>query len=341
HRYHTREMVATILDNWAAYVQGLGLPRLLDAVIERAQALPARLRAELVVLRARLRGSPRLDPERLLDWGGRVAAVLLVVIMLANTVAPDSVFAKAAGGHMQAARPSHTVAQSAAPATRSALTGSGYSHTSFGRNQIVDVFGNAYAPRRYYIYRSHSYYGRSYRSRPGPTPTASPTVSPSDLPVAPPAEPPEATQATYYLTEDALVLDTNDVVVTLGDDHYLLVADDALAMLGAKSAEPIYALYRDPALVTSLVRELQNQRLTLQMQIADLANGVDRQRWMGTVLPGVRRHVDEVANLRATDQQLADTIARLSTASEAVAPPAGGKEVFAGVYALPSGVVAL
>lgn len=340
HRYHTREMIDTILDNWAAYLQGLDLPRLFDTVLARAQELPAQLRAEIVALRTRLREAPALDADTVVAWGGRVASVLLIVIMLANTVAPDSAFAKQVGSHVQSARPSHTVTRPPS-ISRTALSGNGYARSSYGRNQIVDVAGNAYPSRRF-VYRRTYYSSSRYHNRPGPTAVAgSPTVSAADLPVAAPAEPPVQAQGVYYLTEDALVLDTNDVVVTVDRDHYLFVDEGALVMLNTQSAEPVYSLYRDPALTNTLVRELEAQRVTLQRHILDLSDGVDRMDWLGAVLPHVRLHVEEVKSLRETERQLGTVIERLRGATSAAVPPEGGKEVLTGIYALPSGIVAL
>jgi spermidine synthase len=343
HSYHTREMVETILDDWTAYLRGLDLARLLDTVLARAKELPARLRAELVTLRARLHEALD-DPARLATWGGRVLGVLLVVIMLANTIAPDSVFAKNAGGHVSTARPAHTVTSEPA-STRAPLAGQGFSRSTYGRNQIVDVQGYAYPsrrfvyyPRRYGYYRS--YYGTS-RPRTGPAPAASPTVDTNQLPVAAPVQPPVSEDGLYYVTEDALLLQNSDMVVTLDTDHYLLLDDDAYVLLGADSPEPVYGLYRDPALTQSLITEMTNQRAVIAANIADLDDGITRQRWIGTVLPAQRHRSDELVNLRDTDRQLAAAIARLQAGVPGTPPPAGAKQIFVGVYALPSGVVAL
>lgn len=346
HRYHTREMVAAILANWANYLRGLDLPLLLDTVLERATALPARIRAELVALRERLRDAIA-DPDRLVAWGGRVMGVLLIVIMLANTVAPDSVFAKTAGGHVTTARPSHTVTSSTAPRSRATLDSSGFGRSTYGLNQIVDVSGNAYPPRRFVYYRTryHTHYYSTSRSRPGPTPAAtpgaSPVAAPGTLPVAAPVDAPVTENGLYYVTEDALILDNNDVVVTLDEANFLLVDEGVLVLLNTSSPEPLYGLYRDQAMLKPLVAELELQRQTIQGYIDDLSNGITRERWLGSVLPGVRHRSDELRNLQDTDRRLGETLAKLRAESAGAPPPAGAKEVFSGVFALPSGVVAL
>jgi spermidine synthase len=97
HRIVTRKLVMEWANHLMQVASGLDLRRLTSALLRRAATLPGRLVAELRRFRALLsRGE---DPvANVATWGWRFFSVLMLVIVLAQTAMPTSVYAKGFGG---------------------------------------------------------------------------------------------------------------------------------------------------------------------------------------------------------------------------------------------------
>src|SRR5215468_3718300 len=97
HRIVTRELVMEWAGHLIQVASTLDLRRLTSALLRRAAALPGRLVAELKRFRAFLsRGE---DPvANFATWGWRFFSVLMLVLVLAQTAMPTSVYAKGFGG---------------------------------------------------------------------------------------------------------------------------------------------------------------------------------------------------------------------------------------------------
>jgi spermidine synthase len=98
HPYHTRVMVESMAEQVVGSVRALDLRRLIDALLEQGRDLTDDLRHELKRLRSFLDlGSlPRMEVWG--DWARRLFVCLVLLITLANIVAPDNVFGKGSFG---------------------------------------------------------------------------------------------------------------------------------------------------------------------------------------------------------------------------------------------------
>jgi hypothetical protein len=96
HRIVTRQLVMEWADHLIQVASTLDLRRLVSALLRRAAALPGRLVAELKRFRGFLsRGE---DPvANFTTWGWRFFSVLFLVLVLAQTAMPTTVYAKGFG----------------------------------------------------------------------------------------------------------------------------------------------------------------------------------------------------------------------------------------------------
>jgi hypothetical protein len=96
HRLVTRELVMEWAGHLIQVAKTLDLRRLVSALIRRATAVPGRLVAELKRFRAFLTQGE--DPvANFTTWGWRFFAVLMLVLVLAQTAMPTAVYAKGFG----------------------------------------------------------------------------------------------------------------------------------------------------------------------------------------------------------------------------------------------------
>jgi spermidine synthase len=97
HRIITRELVMEWANHLMRVASSLDLRRLTSALLRRAASLPGQLVAELKRFRALMsRGE---DPvANFATWGWRFFSVLMLVLVLAQTAMPTSVYAKGFGG---------------------------------------------------------------------------------------------------------------------------------------------------------------------------------------------------------------------------------------------------
>src|SRR5262249_36632176 len=97
HRIVTRELVMEWANHLMQVASSLDLRRLTSALLRRAAALPGQLVGEVKRFRAFLsRGEDPL--ANFATWGWRFFSVLMLVLVLAQTAMPTSVYAKGFGG---------------------------------------------------------------------------------------------------------------------------------------------------------------------------------------------------------------------------------------------------
>ena len=322
HPSHTRAMVETLAEQVAGSVRGVDLQRLVEALLRRAAELPRELQAELRRLRDVLQA--HLAPwESLGAWASRLLAVLILILTLANAIAPDNAFAKGAEGigHAGVSRGlgggdgsfgrsgSFNSGSSSggyeAPSSFH-VTGSGY-RTRYGQNEATDISGYPYPTRTFRIYGSQSsggggyggggYQGGNYSSSPNPVP--------------------EVHTAVFVADDDLLVLDSGDVVVTLSDTTYLLASGGTLSLWSSSSPHPLLFLNPDPKLFAAIATELQGRQASARQEIALRRDWLSWVGWTTPLFAAVREDETELRNLQDLDT-------RLTTAAAHVGVPAAG-----------------
>ena len=116
HPYHTRVMIESLAEQVVGTVRKLDVQRLVGALLRRAQKLPLALQTELTRLQMFLQDKlPRLESMGM--WGRKLFVILVILMTMANAIAPDNAFGKGTGsfGHASMSR--------------------GYSGGSFGRGE--------------------------------------------------------------------------------------------------------------------------------------------------------------------------------------------------------------
>ncbi|CAN1209446.1 Polyamine aminopropyltransferase [Tumidithrix helvetica PCC 7403] len=116
HPYHTPKMTASWLQSTQQFIAQIDLPRLLQTILERGKALPNHIRNDLNQLLTKLKASDsgtstefKRDMQEFQRWEpqttdqefstvpttiAKLIAALSVTLLVANVIAPDSVFAK-------------------------------------------------------------------------------------------------------------------------------------------------------------------------------------------------------------------------------------------------------
>ncbi len=97
-RQHTPQLIADFLATPAAFLESIDLSGLVARLLKRAKELPARVVAELELLRDKLQEWAG-DPGSLLALGQRVVTILTLVIVVGNLLYPDAVYGKGEGHH--------------------------------------------------------------------------------------------------------------------------------------------------------------------------------------------------------------------------------------------------
>lgn len=342
HPSHTRAMVETLAEQVAGSVRGVDLQRLVEALLRRAAELPRELQAELKRLRDALQA--HLTPwEALGTWASRLLAVLILILTLANAVAPDNAFAKGAEGigHAGVSRGlggsegsfgrsgsfNGSSYRSNSDATSDFhVTGSGF-RTRFGRNEATDIFGNAYPVRTFRVYHSYSSGGGNSSSSAGQVP--------------------EVHSAVFVADDDLLVLDNGDVVVTLSDTSYLLASGGTLSLWSSSSPQPLLFLYPDPKLFEAIAAELQGRQQSARQEILVREDWLAWVGWTALLFPAVSEDETELHNLQSLNTRLTTAAAHIGVPDVGV--QSGGPtvvmpdqvELFAGCVLLPDSRVGL
>ncbi len=366
HASHTRLMVETLAKQVVGTMSGLDLKRLVDAVLRRAAALPQDVRNELTRLREFLSLSP-MQLQMFGAWCGRLFVALVLLMTLANAIAPDNAFAKGSfggGGHGSSASVGHSSfggGRSVSSGSRStggsfsgspgfsssARTGGSFGNSgkgsfgrssSFGRGSILS--GRAASP---------TFRGSGFRSSYGNGhATDLEGVSYSSRSFlycgsggghyhsysvvhggTRPMDAPQMHQSLFVAAKDMLVLDNGDVVITLSDAAYLLVTNGTVALMNSKNPDPLLMLYPDPALFENIRQQLDEQHVGVGQAIASRQDWLSWVGWTSAMLPTVTEDRKELNNLQDLDRRLNAAFERLGNppAGALAAPPPTAEEV--------------
>ena len=364
HPSHTREMIETLAHQVMGTVRALDLRKLAECLLQRAARLPAALREELTRLRDYLT-RPLSAMESLGQWSRRLFVALVILMTLANSVAPDNAFAKgrAGIGHASIGRGYGSFGRGAGEEGRgghtsgSSFGGTSSSGSSFGssRGAATGAFGSssgithstgggitnsgfrhAYSeghPTDIYgydyapRYYSYSYYG-SNNSQYGNN--------------AAPASPPAQHQARFVADDDLLVMENGDIIVPVSPDAFLLVKGGAVSLYSKDSTEPLLALYPDPRFFQNVTAQLQEQQSQAQAEIAVRRDWLSWVGWTSVFDGVVKSDKQEAQNLEDLDHRLTDALSHVTIPPDGLppaAPPTGYVELFVDCLLLPDGKV--
>ena len=367
HPSHTRLMVETLAKQVVGTISALDLRKLLDAVLKRANRLPQEIRSELIHLREFLNLSP-FQMHAFGAWCGRLFAALVLLMTLANAIAPDNAFAKGSfggGGHSISSSVGHSSfgggrgISSGGRATSGSFSGSrgfgsfGRSGGSFGgsgrasssfagsRGFMSDsVFtGRTAAPQftgsgfrsSYGIGHTVDMQGVSYSSRSFYYYGGGHYRSYTTVNNGTRPSP-ETHTSLFAAAKDMFVLDNGDVVIALSDSAYLLVTNGTVALMHNKSPAPLMMLYPDPTLFQNIRQQIEDQGNSVEQAITARQDWLSWVGWTSAVLPGVATDRKELNNLLDLDRRLHAAYDRLGDppkdAVAATAPPDDNIELF-------------
>ena len=377
HPYHTRLMVETLANQVIGTMSALDLRRLVDAVLRRAAALPQEVRTELTRLREFLNLSP-LQMQVFGAWCGRLFVALVLLMTLANAIAPDNAFAKggeSGGGHGSSASVGHSSFGGGRSfggggrATSGSFSGargfgsSGRSGGSFGRAG-GGSFGSArsFGSNSAFTGRAASphFTGSGFRGSYGRgTAVDMEGVSRSSRSffyygsghihtstvVHGGTAAPQTHQSLFVAAKDMLVLDNGDVVITLSDTAYLLVTNGTVALMSDKNPDPLMLLYPDPTLFQNIRQQLEDQGNSVEQAITARQDWISWVGWTSALLSTVGEDRRELTNLQDLDRRLHTAYDRLGAppAAATVTPPPAAEEVelFIGCRLLANGDITL
>lgn len=369
HPYHTREMVETLAAQVMGTIRTLDIERLVEALLRRAAELPRDLLGELRRLRDYLR-ERFLRFETLGRWSYKLFAALVILMTLANAVAPDNAFAKGSAGigHASMSRgygggsfggergfSSVNGGRSAGSfggergvggsfgriggfgsesySTSSArIVGAGF-RRSYARSGPTDIYGYSYSPRIFEYCGSGVGHIHPYYA------TGGGGARPVNAPL------PQRHQALFVADDDMLVMENGDVIVTLSDTAYLLVTGGTVALMSSQAPDPLAPLYPAPNFFKSLEEQLRDQQAAAQ---AEIKNRQDWLAWVGWTSALFRSTADdklELKNLQDLSKRLDLALSRLGKPPEGATPVGQERaqqvELFVGSYLTPEGTIAL
>ena len=374
HPYHTRVMIESLAEQVVGSVRKLDVQRLVGALLRRAQKLPLALQMELTRLQAFLQDRlPHL--EMMGAWGRKLFVILVVLMTMANAIAPDNAFGKGTGsfGHASMSRgyggsfgrgssgfsssPGRTTGSSFggkpgfggsfgnggraasgsfhAPAPNIRSTGF---RRSYGTGQPMDIEGVAYPTRTFtYIPYSHSniYIGHSGDYNNGGNYASNTSESGRR----------EEHKAFFVADDDMLVLDNGDVVITLSPDAYLLVSGGTVSLMSNKSADALLNLYPDPALFNNIITQLQDQQSSVGAALVPRREWLEWVGWTSAFAGVIAEDKTELRNLEDLQRRLETALKRIqpppADAVPSPAPEANGVELFVDALLLQNGQTAL
>jgi spermidine synthase len=347
HPYHTRIMVESLAEQVVGSVQALDLRRLVDSLLLRVSELPANLKDELRRLRDFLsRGNaPRLADWNL--WAQRLFAIIVVIMTLANLVAPDNVFGKGSFGlgHASVSRSFSASGHSFGRSSFSRTSASGYaapsraSSGSFGRpsaatvsasrptapisgrgfrggfqrGEPTDYFGNSYRPRTF-VYIHTGGYGYQYHGGyAGGHYNMSDTSGASGSPVE--------QKARFVADDDMMVMDNGDVIITLSDTAFLVVSGGSVSLHSNGNAAPLFRLYPHPLLFENIITRLQGQKEGLQTEMKTRKEWLEWVGWTSPMFSSIKGDQAELNALQDLNKRLDTALARVGTSDKKTPPP--------------------
>lgn len=346
HPSHTRAMVEALASQVVGSIRGLDLQRLVDALLRRAADLPDTLRREIERLRDYLRERLLAPWEALGQWACQLFAILVLILTLANAIAPDNAFAKGAAGlgHSSVSRGlgsgragegsfgrggTFNGGGEAAPTIH--VTGRGF-RSRYGRSEATDIYGNPYQPRVFHYYGGGSHGGGGgnvYVGNAGSSP-------------APPT--PEEHKSLFVADDDLLVLDNGDVVITLSDTAFLVAAQGTLTLNSNDGPDTLLDMNPDPNLFAAITADLQGQKQTARREIDARRDWLAWVGWTAPLFASVSDDQAEVRNLEDLDRRLTAALARIGQPPPGATPTVvtpDQAEMFVGCLLLPDNRAAL
>lgn len=360
HPYHTRAMIEILAAQVVGTVRQLDIQPLVEALLKRASALPLALQAELERLQSFIQNRlPRLETFGL--WGRKLFVTLVILMTIANSVAPDNAFAKGAAsfGHASMSRgyggsfgggtggfgstsrgsagsfggkPGYGSSFGAGGRSAtggfesaSAIKSSGF-RRSYGGDRPVDIAGEVYTSRPYFY---HSGYYNHYGTYGNGTQN----------------QQPEQHKAVFVADDDLLVMDNGDVIVTLSDTAYLLVSGATLTLMSQQSPDPLRPLFPDANLFQNVVRQLEQRQVQVKEDIHARQEWLAWVGWTSVLAHTIAEDKAEVANLLDLQRRLQTAMDRIKVPSSEP-PPApftetNSVELFADCLLQQNGEIAL
>jgi spermidine synthase len=324
---HTRTMIETLLHDPARFLAPIDLAGLVDRLLVRAAELPARIVGELRHLQAHLR--ERLsDTGALLRAGMRVVTVVVVVVIVANLVFPDSAYGKGGGVHVGGSGSLSRSAPIAGSVDEPTVArGTGFRRYAPGRHQAIDEGGLLYPARRFRF--GHHYYWVGHHHHSAHATQASPSEATTNA------------ESIYRLSPEADVLDDGRIALTLTERTYLIVANDSVRVMDGTSGDEVMVLERPENLVYRLGQELDRQRRGLAQTIKAKRAWNAWVSWV-SFTPWYTGDQAEMRNLQHMQVNLAAAMGHLRFTPGAppeplTAPVSGAHELFTSVWLLPDG----
>ncbi len=360
HAYHTHEMIEAVAETVVGSFRTLDIPRFVDALLERAAQLPKDIVEELERLKEFLRLHVTLL-ETFWKWCSRVFALLVVIMTLANIVAPDNAFGKGSFGLGRASigrgfSSSYSVrGTSGSTGTRGSfgfggheatgsfsapparITSTGFRNT-YGRGGSTDIYGNPYRSRVFTYQEPDVYvtynYNTVYTGRGGGSRAGAGTGSSQSM---------RESKSLFVADEDLMVLDNGDVVVTLSDTGYLLLKQGHVYLMHQKQTTPIMEMYADSELFLRVSNQLKGQAVAVRNEREAHENWLGWTSWTSNLFPTVAADKREYQNLLDLEARLAKTLQTLGSPPESKPIPLepGTIELFTGTFLLPNGLIAL
>ncbi|HEY3781695.1 MAG TPA: hypothetical protein VGL56_11455 [Fimbriimonadaceae bacterium] len=345
HPSHTREMIQTLAEQVAGTLKSIDLRRLVDEILALGHRLSDRLRFEIEKLKEFLRTNFSLGSSWR-EWSTKLFATLIIVLTLANSLAPENAFAKghAGLGHSSMSRGSFSrtgeFSHVAAPQVGT-VTGTGFRSSTFGgRNGPVDIYGYRYAPRVYsyidpyygggYYYGNGGYYG-------GYGYGGSQNQQQQQQQQQPPMQ---SHDPAFVADDDMMVMDNGDVVVTLSDDAFLVAKKGTMTLMSQK-AGPLMPVATDSAMFQRMSLSLEGQRLTAQLEAKSREEWLQWTGWTASMFSSVREDRLEVKNLKELQTRLETAISGMGAPASgaAITPDKDATELFVGAYILNNNTV--
>ena len=378
HPYHTRVMIESLAEQVVGTVRKLDVQRLVGALLRRAQKLPLALQTELTRLQMFLQDRlPRLEAMGM--WGRKLFVILVILMTMANAIAPDNAFGKGTGsfGHASMSRGysggSFGRGESGFGGGTSRTTGSSFGGGTSGYGSSFGTGGraasgsfHASAP----IIRSTGF-GRSYGTG-QPTNIEGVPFATRSFTYIPRSRTTiyvghsgyynngnydnsaasntgnagrEEHKALFVADDDMLVLDNGDIVITLADEAYLLISGPTVSLMSNKSPNPLVNLYPDPVLFNNIIMQLQDQQAQVAAAIPPRREWLQWVGWTSAFAGVVAEDKTELRNLEDLQRRLETALKQIqpppASAIPSAAPEANGVELFVDALLLQNGQAAI
>lgn len=380
HPYHTREMIETLAQQVVGTVKSLDTRRLIEALLRRAADLPSDLVRELSKLAEFLRAGVRRF-DSLGAWGSKLFVTLVILMTLANSIAPDNAFAKGAAGlgHAGMSRgysSGFTHAGSSSfggergiggssamgAARTSSFGGERGAGSSFGTGRSSassfagaegsahlsgSGFRSSYGSGKAVDVYGNAYSTRSFRYSGDPGYFGGTWHGYGGYHGGTSSDtqaPAQEHKAIFVADDDMMVLENGDVAITVSDNAYLLVSESRLTLMRSQSPTPLMPLFPDPELFRNIVARIQDQLASVRREADVRRDWVSWVGWTSALFETVRDDKKEIANLEDLQRRLTAAASRIKPPTESSTAsllPANSTELFVEGFLLPDRRIAL